>query len=422
MRQFIARLLAPFGALSVAACAPALVETGPGLLSETVSLGRAIADAGPRATHILFVHGIRAEGPDTSVEFLNGMAVRLRPLGFAPDEKDKITDIPVDIGEWPKDARYAGAPIWRSQKEWAASRPFVRRHILRRADGAAVVLDEVNWWPLLFPLKCRFLLLPEARLAGADAQHLRLCAQPQQGGPPWLSAAEAEAAIAYRTPGGGGTTLNRGIKQQIFDWGLADAVIALGPARFYVRRAMQRAFTAALPFEGRSAEEQDFHVIAESLGSFAILDALRPADELPGAVDIALERSASLYFFANQIALLELARLTGIEGETRVGGAGRGVAAVEAPSPIAALASRWAGAPSPLRAGRAVPRQIIAFNDPSDMLTWRVPEIGGATVVNIHNRNATAWFGFVADPVAAHTGHRRNKAVLDVIFGSGKSR
>ncbi len=418
------RCLVMAALLSTAACAPALVEAGPGRLSDTVSLGRAIQDAGPRTTHILFVHGMRADGPHTSDAFVAGMAERLHPLGFRRDTP--VPDIPVDVGEWPEDARYAGARIWLSRQQWDASRPFVQRHVLRRADGAVVVLDEINWWPLLFPLKCRFLLLPEAELTGADIAHLRLCSKPWGGGPGWLSQAEVDEASAKHPAGGRGAVLNRALKQQIFDWGLSDAVIALGPGRLYIRRAMQRAFAAALPFEGRTAEQQDFTIISESLGSFAVLDALRPDEGEEGPVDLALDRSASLYFFANQIALLELARLTGIEGEVAaadiirsappVGAAGTGTfVRKQHLSPLAGLA-RWQEEMS-LRSGHTKTRQIIAFSDPSDLLTWRVPSIKGVTVVNVHAHNGATLFGLLADPVAAHTGHSRNRRVLDVIFG-----
>lgn len=404
-------LLIPLLAL---ACSPSLVETGPGRLADTLPLGRAIAEAGPRITHILFVHGMRAEGADTSAELLAGMADRLRKIGFVPDAS-AARNIPVDVGVWPVEASYAGKQIWRSQQEWESSRPFIQRHVLRRSDGAAVVLDEVNWWPLLFPLKCRFLLLPEAELAGADAAHLRLCARPTTDRAGWIAPAEAEAAIANRRPGGGGALVNRALKQQILNWGLSDAVIVLGPARAYIRRAMQNAFAAALPFEGRSAEEQDFTVISESLGSFVVLDALSAEVGIPGPVDIALDRSASLYFFANQIALLELGRLTGIEEcNASSTDALRSTAGAEAPTPMSALTA-WATTQS-VRSGRATPRQIIAFSDPSDLLSWRVPEIESAIVVNVHDRNRRSLFGLIADPIAAHSGHSGNRRVLDLMF------
>ena len=60
--------------------------------------------------------------------------------------------------------------------------------------------------------------------------------------------------------------------------------------------------------------------------------------------------------------------------------------------------------------------QILAFNDPSDLLTFEVPPIPHARVVNLYDRNEFDFFGLIADPVAAHTGHSHNPGVLKVLF------
>lgn len=61
-------------------------------------------------------------------------------------------------------------------------------------------------------------------------------------------------------------------------------------------------------------------------------------------------------------------------------------------------------------------RQIIAFNDPSDALTFEVPEVPNAKVVNLYDRNSITWLWSFENPIAAHTGHSKNAAVLRTLF------
>jgi hypothetical protein len=68
------------------------------------------------------------------------------------------------------------------------------------------------------------------------------------------------------------------------------------------------------------------------------------------------------------------------------------------------------------------PRQVIAFSDPSDMLTFDVPKLlnpdgsEAAIVVNVYDRNEINWFGLLVNPVKAHTGHSGNQRVLRLMF------
>jgi hypothetical protein len=62
----------------------------------------------------------------------------------------------LDVGSLPA-ATYLDQPIWESDDEWRASRPFVDRYVVTRSDASPIVIDEVNWWPLLFPPKCRLI-------------------------------------------------------------------------------------------------------------------------------------------------------------------------------------------------------------------------------------------------------------------------
>jgi len=386
------------------------IEGGPQSLNETRSLGDLIRGASA-PIHISFVHGMRAEGPGTSASFRAGLLRRFGGTSTPPVRRF------LDLGERPREASIGATLIWPTDEAWAASRPFVDRHTLRLRSGVLVVVDEVNWWPLLFPIKCRFLVLPEHDLSGNEPEHLRLCAGqgPEREAAlyhPWLTPAELDHALSTAPRSGGGARVNTTIKRQIFNWGLSDAVIALGPMRHYLALTMQQAFTVAV--EGVVAGTAEDHVlIAESLGSFVVLDALSAGAV---AVDAYLDRTRDIYFFANQFALLELARITNIPAD----GAGVLATAVDARatpregSPLDQLQSLSDAGAVPPR-GQARRLQIIALSDPSDMLTYRVPAIANATVVNIYVRNAGSILGF-ANPVTAHTGHAANRAVWDVLL------
>lgn len=421
------RLLFAIIALLAAVSAPQsghardrFIEGGPQRLNETRSLGDLIGRASA-PVHVSFVHGMRAVGPGASAGFRAGLLRRFGGAASPPVRRF------LALGERPGEARVGATLIWPTDETWTASRPFVDRHTLRLTGGAVVVVDEVNWWPLLFPIKCRFLVLPEHDLSGNEDEHLRLCAGQ---GPareaalyhPWLTREELDNALATRPRSGGGARANGALKRQIFNWGLADAVIALGPMRHYLTMTMQHAFAIAV--EGSVAGSAEDHVlIAESLGSFVVLDSIgrnaSGASDAP-SVSAYLDRTSNIYFFANQFALLEFGRIANIPATAR--------ATVSAPadspsppgdSPLAQLQdlARTEGPPGGAPGSNRL--QIIALSDPSDLLTYRVPEIRNATVVNIYVRNADSiLFGGLANPITAHTGHVANPAVWDVLLRS----
>ena len=60
---------------------------------------------------------------------------------------------------------------------------------------------------------------------------------------------------------------------------------------------------------------------------------------------------------------------------------------------------------------------MVAWSDPSDVITFRVPRIGDVDVVNLYVQNATRWFGLFESPTKAHGGYAKNKDVLRVMFG-----
>lgn len=388
-----------------------LVPDDPGVLAKTTSLGKLLATQLDRPLHIVYVHGMRAEGPGASNEFRAGLCRYTAGLcaGHSPTPERRF----LSLGPKP-DVWYTGTEeIWRTDAEWEASRPFVDRYVYPRKAGQPVIVDEVNWWPLLFPPKCRLLLVPEASLSGADSQHLHLCARREAPYYPWLREQDVDAILSRRPTSGGGALLNRRLKQQIMNWGLSDAVLALGPLRRYFREAISRSFDYVAQFDSRSIADQEFVVISESLGSFVVLDAFGHG-ESARAREVG-ERTADLYFFANQFALLELARVEIKQHPDQV----NFEEGADVPSD---LLHEWAT--SGVRAGVVSPRpkQLIAFSDGSDLLTYPVPRIRDkqdkdlALVVNVYDRNEIRWLGLIANPIKAHTGHSSNKEVLKLIL------
>jgi hypothetical protein len=66
--------------------------------------------------------------------------------------------------------------------------------------------------------------------------------------------------------------------------------------------------------------------------------------------------------------------------------------------------------------------QVVAWSDPSDIITWRVPRIGDIDVVNLYVQNAPHWFWLFESPSKAHGDYAENKAVLKVMFEDTANR
>jgi len=414
------------GALLALTARAGIKEGGPDKLADTKTIADVLRESRKRSVHIIFVHGMRATQPGSSEKFRNALCqyvdggCRLTdtiPPGAAPK-------IRFYLGTFPDKASIHGQKIWNNEKEWLASRPFVDRYVYSRPAGQQIIVDEVNWWPLLFPLKCRSLLVPDADLSGPDKTDLKFCSLSNDPYYPWINESDLGVILDRRPKSGGGAWLNTALKQQIMNWGLADAVIAVGPMRVYIRRAMNAAFDYARKGGGQSQDDQEFVVISESLGSFAVLDAFESegqasraaaANAESMAVREVLSRAYYLYFFANQFAMLDLARVDGLDVNSKLLDF-----APDSPSqsisPFSALQDWARQKPDEFTATGKV-RQVVAFSDPSDILTFYVPAIEGAKVVNLYDRNGFNWFGLFENPVTAHTGHSGNKQVLKKLFG-----
>jgi hypothetical protein len=386
--------------------------------------------------HIMFVHGIRANRAGGSGEFRAALCRRL-PGCHGPTAQETVR-VPLDDGDF----AYLGETVWRNREEWTKSYPVLHRYVYANGPHPPVVVEEVNYWPLLVPLKCRYLVSRDAPLVGVSAEQLDVCAArgrfKDDEHYAWLSSAEADQIAAGAGVTGGGARLNKMLKTEIMDWGLSDAVISLGPMSDIIGRSIGASFAAAatLPLPPGSPATQGgprFVVISESLGSFVSLDYYdRHYDEAKGVTDRAaltapepsraaygmvrvLDNADRLYFLANQVALLEFARLE----PQSIPSPG----ALQEPAAPRGL-MRWARRAKASGAGLSEQRdygQLVAFHDPSDILTFEVPTKLGpanqsAEVHNVFLVNGPTYLGLFADPARAHTAHARNSCVLDIIF------
>jgi len=457
MRSRLVAFLGMVGAISaltsIATAGP--VERGPGALSDTVSLGRRLAEGEERAAreqravreeraareeraeqevpvHIFYVHGMGATGPGASAQFREELCKRLK--GCSP-LKISSTVHRVDLGDRPK-VTVGGSDIWDDDTKWKRSQPFKITYTLPRGSGEPVVVEEVNWWPLLLPFKCKMLVGPDAKLSGANKEQIEICKRDHHvltgdnESPlyyPWLKDFQLEPATSFWGRRGG-AALNASLKQSIMNWGMADAVLVNGPMRSYFHKAMRSAFGASLP---KDQLDRRFVIISESLGSFVTLDAFG-SDVSNSIFSGILRRTYALYMFANQYALLELGRVDmgSSGGQQSVSAVSpgenppqRASQAPEAQSVLRAL-EKWADpgeggneALSPtFGTSRKEVRQIIAFNDPSDVLTFPMPCVRGAVVVNVDVRQSFNVFGLFADPIGAHTAHATSADVLRIMF------
>lgn len=372
------------------------------------SIGDRIQQNQGGVVHIIYVHGMNQRKPGASGSLRERLCEQISEhlrmtCTFESTESEKLS-----VGPYPGEIKAFGTTIWGSEPEWDASQPYVDRYVFSlKGNGASkIILDEVNWWPFVFPIKCRALVLPEADLAGPDEDILRLCAKSTDPYHQWIDGTTLSKALQKRSKG---AFANRMLKQNMIDWGFSDAVIALGPLQEYFHTAMEKAFefSQAGKIEAANTEKHHYVIITESLGSFLMFDAMKRDDTKTTAIDQVVNETSDLYFFANQVALLNMGRLE-IPGDR----------APSRPS-LERMLVEWANSGKDDRQTEAltVSKQIVAFSDPSDLLTFDMPKIDDVHVVNIHVRNACNLFGIFSNPVTAHTGHSQNtKDVLRRLF------
>lgn len=463
-----------------------IIEDAPGSLKALTSIGDALDSPDHHPVHILYVHGISEIGAGDSAMLREAICTKLM-LCNTTDWQNAGTEF-ANHGEFapgaaPPPLDYLGVPVWNSPEEWQASAPFVDHWVVHlKGHAAPLVVDELNWWPLVLAIKCRDVVAAEASVAGPSIKLLQVCSQQAMQDPggvghfyPWITPQQA-AALAKSRPHA--ALFNRALKQDLIDWGLADVLIVNGPMGAIMRDGLRQLIAKSAAFDPSAAADssaapnrqgkydwqtqfargntvdQEFVGVTHSLGSYLLFSTLsaNPAGASPTAVspagtsaaagpssedtqkayeDNALEyifqRTSLLYFFANQLEMLEITNLnvvsSGSPGANSTPNTGVGASStVPAPNFVASLnywqqiQSNFQAAVHPNDQAAREKIQVVAWNDPSDIFTWRVPKIGNVDVVNLYVQNAGHSLGLLESPASAHSHYAENKPVLEVMF------
>jgi hypothetical protein len=408
------------------------------------------ASEGKTQLHIIYVHGMGIETPrhsngkqdfEVSQEFRTNFCHMIRcPIKTGESKGgeflgrqyadqaafDPNADPPRLL--YPGDQRlYPGGYIWKpspTNDEWHAAAPFVDHYKLVGKDGTPVYVDEINWWPLILSAKCRRIVDAEIALVDRDEKHFATCAAKTAGEDPtdpdpnhkgryksfaWITD-DQKHDPSWPEP----AVINRALKHNILDWGFADALLAVGPLRQYliegIREVVLKSFKEAEKNQEKHPDQTpEFVVVSHSLGSYLMFSELDLQDDLQAAshsewkteFERLLSKTSRAYFMANQVRLLELANLD----DTKNGN-------------LIKHLKTWADARR--NDGQLTP-QIIAWSDPDDLLTWKVPDLEqdvpgtNGEYVTVDNRpaqNAWRWFWLLESPEGAHTKYDQNKRVL----------
>lgn len=416
---------------------PALTQSASINTSPQVSdsLGDSLRHSEGKEIHIFYIHGIGSDGPNDydSLALRKSICAYLRdcnspagtPIGdwdYA-DQDQYRPDAPVP------DLEYMDERLWKNAEEWRAAAPYAIHFQLARTNGQNLYVDELNWWPLTFSLKCRQIVASDADFVAPSKARIATCSrrEPNPAVPQrfksydWIT--PEEAARLARLPSKGARA-NRDLKTGLMDWGFSDAVLALGPLRLYVLDGIRQLIlksqrdsrAAGVSDSIRQPVNQEFIIVAHSLGSYLIFSALdinqtttktTTVQQSGNRFEQVLERTSMVFFFANQLRLLELASLDGPTDRN-----------------LATHLESWGklrcdyleslpGASQECR-----PPRITALNDPSDLLTWTVPQLPGVEVENYTVKNSTRWFGIIEDPTKAHNNYARDKRAIKEMLQS----
>jgi hypothetical protein len=408
-----------------------------------VSLGDIIRHTGNDQLRIFYVHGMAADGPGDfdSWSFRRSICRSFKgcySTRNCPSAKQRCSSTagdmestePANEGPYasatPPNLFYLGYPVWGSdsstpEADWKAAAPFVIHWQLDTNSGHVIHVDEINWWPLVFALKCRQMVKEDAAAVGPAHKFIDICSgKPTKGNPqgsyPWITVADAEKLKQLPNQG---AAVNRYLKNYILDWGFTDAVLSVGPLRSLILDGIRQLVLKSVAMrpdttQGTSSvppADQEYVIVSHSLGSYLMFAALD--DNPPGLqtdssranaiqYDAILSRTSSVYFFANQLRLLELANLDSSSEKNMTSHLEHwGKVRTDYLKSHAAVAQQYPPRP-----------QITAWNDPSDLLTWTVPDIKNVDVTNVPVHNAIHWLWLLEGPTSAHDGYAHNSSVI----------
>jgi hypothetical protein len=407
------------------------------------TLGDSMKHPGNKQVHIFYVHGMAADGPgySESQDLRKSICKLLKdctwPEGhFAGREYANQHDFALNAS--PPPLSYLNQPIWTSRKGstnpsegWNASAPFVDHwEFLRKDNATTIYLDEINWWPLVFAVKCRQIVAKDAELVGPGKAFIEKCSslEPDQADGrfisyPWI---EPDNAQHLESMPAKGARINRSAKNAVLDWGFTDAVLAVGPLRPYLLEGIRELVlkSADVAVDGSRGSltgplpNQEFFFVSHSLGSYLIFSAMEfdgsqtdsaSSQDWRVRYENVLSQTSTVYFLANQLRLLELANLD----------VSAGVNMMDHLKKWGQLRHDYLLSLGPATPDDLKPALIVAWSDPSDLLSWTVPDLTDTSNVSVENlivKNALHWFWLIENPASAHANYATNHRVIEAII------
>jgi hypothetical protein len=310
-----------------------------------------VAEAGTRPVDVLLVHGMCTH--DT---------------GWAERQIDRITGIVEDHAPTPAATAAPGVEV-------------VER--TRRLAGGTVRFHALVWSPLTAGLKRQL----DFDMTGTPT--------------------DCTAAGACKPKR---AALNGYVKANLLNDCLSDAVIYQGESHVAIRDAMVRTISQVL--ENDPASEAPLVVVAESLGSKMLFDALSAMLESWQPQTRALGQQAArrlglLFMTGNQLPILDLAEQ-------------RATAPQDMRVPDALQRFLDLRRRQPNRRADTLQRlAVVAFTDPNDLLSYRLlparytaPDVAVADVLV---SNDSTWLGLIENPMTAHLNYLANPEVATLI-------
>jgi len=396
----------------LAACSALPTPVVVGKTNTFLGMSALVAAEPSRPLHVLIVHGIGTPAPYQFEDFIASLAGRFG-LAQVPPPATVVETSGCHPATPAHEALLHPAPqviAVEGVPPDAQARLYTYSFASRPDAPPALTVSYLLWSPLTETIKCG--------LATEDDQQ-----PPRQ--------AFANAA------------------KDFIDDKLADVVLYGGIYREAVMRPSVQAALCVVTGgvaspDGKTCRAGDYRdptvVITHSMGGYMLMDAID--DELRnqdcGTVhggspaQKILENTQFIYMMANQVALLDL---TTLSHYPRPAGA-------PPPPPSASdkLEQRftrcWTGAAVKVRAalpssgteeapGQKPTRQIVAFSDPNDILSWPLkernlglprPEWSTVELTNVYMSNGEFSIPLLfSDPVTAHTGYFLNPTVMDML-------
>lgn len=220
-------------------------------------------------------------------------------------------------------------------------------------------------------------------------------------------------------------TINDMLKSDLMNACLADALIYVGADGRSVRDSIRPDVEAALASSPDGANPAVL-LVSESLGSKVMFDVLQAImgntpESSKSKAQAALDNTRQLMMFANQIPILDLTGPARMHFEALEAPAGE-----DTGSGLLGFVGKLKASRGPQPEAAGIDRlKVIAFSDPNDVLSYKLPldyfpPSWNTDVVNVLPSNDYVWFGVFENPLNAHRNYGKTDAVMDMFLCGDK--